>query len=63
MQIPKKVEDRNIKVEQQESMAVPQQSISDYARPNMEGATSSIVWPPIAVNKFELKLNFIQMVQ
>ncbi|XP_039116611.1 syntaxin-32-like [Dioscorea cayenensis subsp. rotundata] len=36
-----------------------QQSISDFAQPNLEGVGSSIVHPPIVANNFELKPNFI----
>lgn len=34
-----------------------------YARPNLEGTGSSIVRPPMEMNNFELKPNFIQIVQ
>lgn len=39
------------------------QSISDFTRPNLEGVSSSIVRPLVAANNFELKQNFIQLVQ
>ena len=42
----------NVKVEQTEPMVAPQWSLSDYARLNVEGATSSIVRHPIAANSF-----------
>ena len=48
----------SVEVEQTNLMAVPQRSISDYATLNMEGATSSFIQ-----NNFELKQNFIQMIQ
>ena len=44
-------------------MAPIQGSMSNYARPNLDGATASIVLPTIARNNFELKPKFIQMVQ
>ena len=42
-----------VEVEQNDPMAIPQRSISDYARPNMGGAASSIIRRPIAANNFE----------
>ena len=51
-----------VEVEQSEITVASQGSISDYERPDLDGATSSIVWPPIVDNNFELKPNFIQMV-
>lgn len=53
----------SVEVEQTEPVVAPQRSILDYARPNIEGVTSSIVWPQITANNFELKPNSIQMVQ
>lgn len=53
----------SVEIEQLEAMALPQRSISNCARPILDGVNLSIVWPPIATNNFELKLNFIQMVQ
>ena len=46
-------------IEQTEPIVAPERSVSDYVRPNLEGATSSIVRHPITVNNFELKPNFI----
>ncbi|KAK8926414.1 hypothetical protein KSP39_PZI018814 [Platanthera zijinensis] len=40
-----------------------QRTMSDYARPNLEGTETSIVRPAIANNNFELKPSIIQMVQ
>ena len=48
-----------VEVEQPESVAAPNRSISYYTRPNLEGATYGIVRPLITANNFELKLNFI----
>ena len=53
----------SVVVEQSETMAAPWRCILDYARPNLDGATSSIIRPLIAGNNFELNPNFIQMVQ
>ena len=38
-------------------------TMSDYARPNLMGAESSILRPTVAANNFEIKPNIIQMVQ
>ena len=38
-------------------------TMSDYARPNLTGAESSILRPTVAANNFEIKPNIIQMVQ
>lgn len=38
-------------------------TLVDYARPILEGKQSSIVWPPITANTFELKASFMQIVQ
>ena len=38
-------------------------TMSDYARPNLMGAESSILRPTVAANNFEIKPNVIQMVQ
>ena len=38
-------------------------TMSDYARPNLMGAESSILRPIVTANNFEIKLNIIQMVQ
>lgn len=44
-----------IEVDQEEPMEINQMSISDYARPNLEGSRSSIVHALVVVNNFELK--------
>lgn len=57
------VED-SIKVDHVEETAKNQQrSISEYAWLNLENVGSSIIHPPVVVNNFELKPNFIHMVQ
>ena len=42
---------------------VAPRTMMDYCRPNLDGASSSIARPRVAINTFEIKPSVVQMVQ
>ena len=64
VRIRQKVAELGVKLDnvQFENMVEPQKMMSEYAKPSLIRAESSIVRLIVMANNFEIKLNIIQMV-